>query len=572
VKKVRLQTFLQSIHPQVWGKFLKIAPIPLVMGTAGLTLLLFAPLAWIAGKAYQNFNNIQQNEFRLRQLSDQITYYDEVLTMSARMNAATADHQWEERYHAAAPKLDAIIQESIQLARSVQYNAGDAEQTDAANVALVALETQSFALVQQGQPTAAAALLNGSTYAQWKAQYGAGVSRRNAAIQTHLTQKIEEYQHNLITAMGMSGLSILLLLPAWTLVLRILKTYLRDLQQAQVQIKAANQALELTNQNLEATVAQRSRALDERNQELTETVNILQETQMQLVQSAKMSSLGQLVAGIAHEVNNPVNFIHGNLQYFERYSQDLLAIVDACEVSMAQPAAFEDLAEQYELSFLRQDLPKLLASMQTGTQRIRDIVLSLRNFSRLDEAELKVVDLHDGIESTLMILQHRLQQTTNHGPIRIVKQYDEALPRVHCYPGLLNQVLMNLVANAIDAVAPNPIGRPPQIIIQTLNQGEHIHIGIGDNGSGISADHQQSLFNPFFTTKPVGEGTGLGLSISYKIITEQHGGKIWVESAVNQGTTFWIELPNVMVPNVMVPNVMVPNVMVPNVMVPNVMV
>jgi signal transduction histidine kinase len=352
----------------------------------------------------------------------------------------------------------------------VQYNAGDAEQTDAANVALIALETQSFALVQQGQPAAAAALLNGSTYAQWKAQYAAGVSRRNAAIQAHLTQKIEAYQHNLITAMGMSGLSILLLLPAWTLVLRILKTYLRDLQNAQVQIKAANQALELTNQNLEATVAQRSRALDERNQELTETVNILQETQMQLVQSAKMSSLGQLVAGIAHEVNNPVNFIHGNLQYFERYSQDLLAIVDACEVSMAQPAAFEALAEQYELSFLRQDLPKLLASMETGTQRIRDIVLSLRNFSRLDEAELKVVDLHEGIESTLMILQHRLQQTTNHRSIRIVKQYDGALPRVHCYPGLLNQVLMNLLANAIDAVAPNPIERPPQIIIQTLNQ------------------------------------------------------------------------------------------------------
>jgi signal transduction histidine kinase len=525
------------------------------MGTAGLTLLLFAPLAWIAGKAYQNFNNIQQNEFRLRQLSDQITYYDEVLTMSARMNAATADRQWEERYHAAEPKLDAIIQESIQLARSVHYNAGDAEQTDAANVALVALETQAFALVQQGQPAAAAALLNGDNYAQWKAQYAAGVNRRNTAIQAHLTQKIEEYQHNLITSMGMSGLSVLLLLPAWTLVLRILQTYLRDLQQAQVQIKAANQALELTNQNLEATVAQRSRTLDERNHELTETIHTLQETQVQLVQSAKMSSLGQLVAGIAHEVNNPVNFIHGNLQYFERYSQDLLAVVDACEAS-AQPQVFEALATRYELKFLRQDLPKLVASMETGTQRIRDIVLSLRNFSRLDEAELKVVDLHDGIESTMMILQHRLQQTKNHGSIRVIKQYG-TLPEVHCYPGLLNQVLMNLVANAIDAVAKNPIERPPQIIIQTLQQGQHVHIGIIDNGSGISAAHQKSLFNPFFTTKPVGEGTGLGLSISYKIITEQHGGKIWMESTVNQGTTFWIELPAIVVPAVMVPTVIV---------------
>jgi signal transduction histidine kinase len=537
---------IESARPKFWGKSVQIAPMPLIMGTAGLTLMLFAPLAWIAGKAYQNFQHIQQNEFRLRQLSDQITYYDEVLTMSARMNAATADTQWEARYHAAEPQLNTIIQESIQLARSVQYKIEDAEQTEAANEKLVALEAQSFILVQQGNPAAAAALLNGDSYTQWKAQYAAGVSRRNAAIQAGLTQKIESYQHNLKTAIGMSGLSFLLLLPAWALVLQILKTYLRDLQQAQAEVKTINQTLALTNQNLEATVAQRSRALDERHQVLTETLTALQETQVQLVQSAKMSSLGQLVAGIAHEVNNPVNFIHGNLQHVERYSQDLLAMIDACEQATANPQLFETFEAQYELTFLRQDLPKLLVSMQTGTQRIREIVLSLRNFSRLDEAELKVVDVHDGIESTLMILQHRLQQPKSHGAISVVKQYG-ALPAVQCYPGLLNQVLMNLMANAIDAVAQNPGERPPQLIIQTLQQGARIRIGIRDNGSGISEADQKFLFNPFFTTKPVGDGTGLGLSISYKIITEQHNGKIWAESVVNQGTTFWIELPNVMV-------------------------
>jgi two-component system, NtrC family, sensor kinase len=270
-------------------------------------------------------------------------------------------------------------------------------------------------------------------------------------------------------------------------------------------------------------------------QTLTQTLSELQATQTQLVQSAKMSSLGQLVAGIAHEVNNPVNFIHGNLRYVERYSQDLLAIVDTCQASSTQPQMFEAFEAEYELDFLRADLPKLLVSMQGGTQRIREIVLNLRNFSRLDEAELKVVNLHEGIESTLMILQHRLGKT------ELVKQYGD-LPLIRCYPGLLNQVLMNLLANAIDAVATNPPDRPAQITIQTRLVGDLVQIGIGDNGSGISEAHQASLFNPFFTTKPVGEGTGLGLSISYKIITEQHKGRIWAESIIDQGTTFWIEL------------------------------
>jgi two-component system, NtrC family, sensor kinase len=271
--------------------------------------------------------------------------------------------------------------------------------------------------------------------------------------------------------------------------------------------------------------------------QLTQTLSELQSTQTQLVQSAKMSSLGQLVAGIAHEVNNPVNFIHGNLSHVERYSRDLLAIVDACQAASTQPQQFATLEAEYELDFLREDLPKLLASMQGGTKRIREIVLSLRNFSRLDEAELKVVDLHEGIESTLMILQHRF------GSIGLAKQYAD-LPKWRCYPGLLNQVLMNLVANAIDAVATNPRDRPAQITIQTRWHEDKVQIGISDNGGGISEANQASLFNPFFTTKPVGEGTGLGLSISYKIITEQHGGRIWAESIVDQGTTFWIELPS----------------------------
>ncbi|NJN48991.1 MAG: HAMP domain-containing histidine kinase [Alkalinema sp. RL_2_19] len=202
----------------------------------------------------------------------------------------------------------------------------------------------------------------------------------------------------------------------------------------------------------------------------------------------------------------------------------------------------DQLKAEYDFEFVREDLPKLLKSMQTGTDRIREIVLSLRNFSRLDEAELKQADLHAGIESTLMILQHRLSCNAEKLPISVQKHYGE-IPAVTCYAGLLNQVFMNLISNAIDAIALNHGDRPPQITITTSITETAVRVSIGDNGIGISAADQTSIFNPFFTTKSVGQGTGLGLSISYKIITEQHQGQIWVESVLGQGSTFWIEIP-----------------------------
>jgi two-component system, NtrC family, sensor kinase len=287
-------------------------------------------------------------------------------------------------------------------------------------------------------------------------------------------------------------------------------------------------------------------------EQLHHTLDELQQTQAQLIQSEKMSSLGQLVAGIAHEINNPVNFIHGNLRHVGTYSQDLLNLIQAYERAYPEPidANLIEMKEEIDLEFLREDLGKVVNSMHHGTDRIRQIVLSLRNFSRLDESELKTANLHDGIESTLMILQHRLKRKDDRPEIQILKQYGP-IPEMSCYPGLLNQVIMNLLINAVDAIEteetdgrrPVEDHRPPQIVIQTLAIADAVKIGVTDNGSGMNADTQKSLFNPFFTTKPVGQGTGLGLSISYKIITGQHQGKIWVESAIGQGTTVWIELP-----------------------------
>ncbi len=287
--------------------------------------------------------------------------------------------------------------------------------------------------------------------------------------------------------------------------------------------------------------------------ELERTLAQLKQTQAQMVQSEKMSSLGQLVAGVAHEINNPINFIHGNIMPASDYIQDLLDLLALYQTAYPTPSAeILEHMEVIDLDFLTTDLLKLLKSMRVGTSRIREIVLSLRNFSRLDEADFKEANLHEGIDNTLLILQHRLQDSKLRDKIEIQKDYGE-LPLVHCYPGPLNQVLMNLFSNAIDAldehVAENrAMGNPgqhiPTITIKTqcLNP-DQVKITIADNGGGIPEVIRLRLFDPFFTTKPVGKGTGLGLSISYQIITEKHGGQLWCESVPGEGTQFHIVLP-----------------------------
>ncbi len=287
-----------------------------------------------------------------------------------------------------------------------------------------------------------------------------------------------------------------------------------------------------------------------KSQELQHTLKELQRTQTQLVHSEKMSSLGQLVAGIAHEINNPVNFIHGNVTHASLYTQDLLDLVTLYEQSYPQPLApIVHKMNDIDLEFLRLDLPKLLDSMNMGTSRIREIVKSLRSFSRLDESEFKTVDIHEGIDSTLMILQSRIKADANSNEINIIKNYGD-LPKVECFAGPLNQVFMNILANAIDAVeeachqeASLRPGYQPTITISTEVQDDRAFIRFSDNGMGIPPDIQSQIFDPFFTTKAVGKGTGMGMSISYQIITEKHNGQISIDSTPGKGSEFKIEIP-----------------------------
>ncbi|MFB2938033.1 PAS domain S-box protein [Aerosakkonemataceae cyanobacterium BLCC-F154] len=279
----------------------------------------------------------------------------------------------------------------------------------------------------------------------------------------------------------------------------------------------------------------------ERTQQLEITLQELQQTQTQLIQSEKMSSLGQMVAGVAHEINNPISFIYGNIQPATEYIRDLLKLLELYQIHYPYPAQQIQIeAEAIDLEFLIEDLPKVLTSMRVGATRIRDIVQSLRVFSRLDEADMKVVDIHEGIDSTIMILEHRLKPKPHFSGISVVKEYQK-LPLVECYPGQLNQVFMNILANAIDALETQP--EPRNITINTQAKNQLVMIKIADNGAGMPQEVKSKIFDPFFTTKAVGKGTGLGLSISHSIIVEKHNGNLECNSQLSQGTEFIIEIP-----------------------------
>ncbi|MBE9201994.1 PAS domain S-box protein [Nodularia sp. LEGE 06071] len=284
--------------------------------------------------------------------------------------------------------------------------------------------------------------------------------------------------------------------------------------------------------------------LQQQTQDLENTLYELQRTQSQLIHSEKMSSLGNMVAGIAHEINNPVNFIHGNLSPASQYVQDLLRLIKLYELHFPHPP--EEIKSEIaaiDLKFLKEDLIKLLNSMQVGTDRIREIVLSLRNFSRLDEAEFKQVNIHEGLDSTLMILQNRLKARPHHPEILVIKEYGR-IPAVQCYPGQLNQVFMNILSNAIDVLEEVFVGDKRQInIITEIVNTNRIAIRIADNGQGISQKTLDKVFDPFFTTKEVGKGTGLGLSISYQIIVDKHRGHLSCNSIPGEGAEFVIEIP-----------------------------
>ena len=308
------------------------------------------------------------------------------------------------------------------------------------------------------------------------------------------------------------------------------------------------QAEEIAQKN--QMLIQINKSLQKANLELQNNYNQLQQAQLQLVQTEKMSTLGNLVAGVAHEINNPLSFIRGNLNYAIEYIQGLLGHLELYQKQYQPTTEIQENAEKIELNMLIEDLPNLIKSMEEGIDRISNISTSLRTFSRRDTVAKVPFDLHDGLESTLLILKHRLKSNQKRPEIEIIKKYGE-LQSIECFAGQLNQVFMNLLANAIDALDECSEDRcyadiekdPYQIEIKTEMKDDKVILRIRDNGAGMSEEVKNRIFEQGFTTKPVGKGTGLGMAIAHQIVTEKHGGTITCDSTPGKGTTFTIALP-----------------------------
>ncbi|MBP0034238.1 MAG: response regulator [Roseofilum sp. Belize BBD 4] len=321
-----------------------------------------------------------------------------------------------------------------------------------------------------------------------------------------------------------------------------------------LQLQKLTRQFEIQNEQLKHLTEELEQRVEERTAQLKDSIHQLQEAQIQLIQSEKMSSLGELVAGVAHEINNPVGFIAGNISMAMEYTEDIFEHLKLYQKHFTDPGdEITEHGEDIELEYLMEDLPNMLCSMESGIERIRNISLSLRNFSRSDSNTCTDLNIHEGLESTLMILRHRLKANDQRPEIQINKHYGE-LPIVHCYAGPLNQVFMNLLANAIDALDEQNENEnksyedlkdhPNEITLTTKAMGGgKVEVKIADNGPGIPEDKITKIFSPFVTTKPVGKGTGLGLSISHSIVVEKHQGSLKCNSDLGTGTEFVIQVP-----------------------------
>ncbi|MEG3996809.1 ATP-binding protein [Microcoleus sp. SVA1B1] len=326
----------------------------------------------------------------------------------------------------------------------------------------------------------------------------------------------------------------------------------RLLESEIVERHLAEAALQKAKEELEIRVEERTAELKSQTQQIEQALSELKHAQSNLIQSEKMSSLGQLVAGVAHEINNPINFIYANVTHAREYADSLLELVNIYQDQYPNPLpVVKEKLKSVDLDFIIYDLQKILISMKNCAERILGIVKSLRSFSRHDEAEMKLADIHEGIDSTLMILQSRLNANPGFASIQVIKEYGN-LPQIECYPGQLNQVFMNILANAIDAleednhsqsIATNEANPRPIKIYTQILESQVVEIRISNNGSEITESVRNQLFNPFFTTKPVGKGIGLGLSISYQIITVRHQGELQCISAPGKGAEFIIKIP-----------------------------
>ncbi|MEL6777768.1 MAG: HAMP domain-containing sensor histidine kinase [Cyanobacteria bacterium J06597_16] len=516
--------------------------MPVLMAAITLSLVLLTVGSFSTSNISNSFRNGLTTDFQLQRISGNITYLEEVLTMSSRMAAATGDLSWEARYQAYEPLLVETINEAIALAPEA-YDI-HARQIDEANLKLIAMETEAFELVRNKNAKQALSLLFSDSYNTQKERYATGIQLWTELLDNQVQSDFDRYGKRLFWAGVFSMTSLWTLVIAWIILLWLINQQVRRQTVTEQTLHRTAEQLEADRQRLQHT----QHTLQTQETALSATLQSLQQTQQQIVQSEKMTSLGQLVAGVAQELNR---LLHVMDHHLTPLKQEMMAPQQVNSPESPEPA-------------IAADIPKRLTALESSTERVHQIVRSLQNVSRTDEATSETIDIHEPIESTLLVLQHRLNAANDQSAIKqsinIVRDY-ATIPPVECFPGPLNQVFITLIANAIDAIeaadrerarkntskgANQETSQAHKITISTQTftdtfDVQWVKIAVTDTGTGIPEDYQQRVFNAFFTNKPI--GTGVSLSNSYVIVTEKHNGRLTFSTTPNQGTTFTIQLP-----------------------------
>lgn len=490
-------------------------------------------------RAEKVIKNMHEHYAQIEKFRSEIIHYDEILTMSARMAAATGDTKWVERYKLYEPRLTVAIQQAIALSPGIYR-----KETDRNNkIKLLEMEHKAFDLIRAGRGSEAMDILFGDQYEAQKKNYVQAIERLNLFLKGQMeaalsVEKSKEYfaRVSFITV-------LIMLLLSWLVIIRIARRSQEALVESNYQLSLRTLELDQLTHTLDLQVQERTSSLEEALKELQKTHEDLKSVQTQLLQSEKFSAIGQLAAGIAHEINNPIGFINSNMQTLEEYIEHYTkllglfnSLADSFKASDPQKAAqivasWEKIRKDVNYDFISEDIGKLVKESQEGAEKIRKIVLDLRDFASPDKGVVDLVNLDALIESILNVVWNEIKYKAE-----LKKEYGK-IPPISCDPQKVGQVFVSLLINAAQAIKGKGV-----ITIRTYLEGEHVMVDFCDTGCGIPPENMTRIFDPFFTTKPVGQGLGLGLSVSYDII-KKHGGLITFKTQVGKGTTFTVRLP-----------------------------
>ncbi|MGE0871485.1 MAG: sensor histidine kinase [Kofleriaceae bacterium] len=494
--------------------------------------------AWIAWTLFGKLQGLVANELRLRELCGRVVHLDEVLTMSARMAAATGDARWEARYRKHEPELAHVLHEIVH--HSPEVVSVLASKTDAANEALVKLETEAFQLVRAGRTSDASALLSSNDYETQKGIYATRMNEAMTMIIDRASRLVESVRTSLYRALIVLAIVFIGFVVSWIRIAQHLRAYVRDQ-------RANARWLNDMNANLESMVEQRTAMLTKANQDLVSEMDRRAKAELELLQAQKLESVGRLAAGVAHEINTPIQFVSDSVHFTRAAVADLFRVIEAYDQlhraaidggAVDQLAARVELAkDDADLAYLLDNVPNALERSLDGLDRVATIVRSMKQFAHPDQKEMTSVNLNAAVTSTLEIARNEYKYVAD---LEIVLG---DIPPVRCHAGEINQVILNIVVNAAHAIAELKRDQRGSIKVTTVRDDADVVVSISDTGAGIPEAIREHVFDPFFTTKEIGQGTGQGLAIARSVVVDKHGGTLTFETEVGKGTTFAIRLP-----------------------------